>query len=138
MSCPFCDIRDQKEPAFVILDEEHCMAILDNKPKTEGHILVIPKIHCEHFSELDEQSAVAMMQMASKITKKLKLSELTTDGFNLFLTEGKAGGQQVPHAHLHVIPRVLHDGIRLSCLKKSFYQRAKKNRGFDRFWSDYE
>jgi len=127
MSCIFCDIRDQKEPAYVILNEEHCLAILDTKPKTEGHILVIPKIHCEHFSELDENTSAEMMKMALKVTGMIKASEIPTDGFNLFLTEAKAGGQVVPHVHLHVIPRLLHDGIRLSCLKKSLYKIHKEN-----------
>jgi histidine triad (HIT) family protein len=32
-------------------------------------------------------------------------------GFNVFQTNGKCSGQDVPHVHVHVIPRADGDGL---------------------------
>ncbi len=38
-------------------------------------------------------------------------SQLRPAGFNLFLANGEAVGQDVFHAHLHLIPRYENDGF---------------------------
>jgi len=35
-------------------------------------------------------------------------------GLNLFLADGEAASQLVPHVHLHVIPRFAGDGFKLN------------------------
>jgi histidine triad (HIT) family protein len=38
---------------------------------------------------------------------------LRCDGVNLFLADGEEAGQEIFHAHLHVIPRYAGDGFGL-------------------------
>lgn len=44
----------------------------------------------------------------------LRRSGLRCEGVNLFLADGEAAFQEVPHAHLHVFPRFEGDGFRLA------------------------
>lgn len=36
------------------------------------------------------------------------------EGANIFLSDGEVAGQEVPHVHLHIVPRFKGDGISLS------------------------
>lgn len=44
------------------------------------------------------------------LSKAIQLS-VNSDGINLFVADGVAAGQEVPHFHLHVIPRYKGDGF---------------------------
>ena len=45
MSCVFCAIVAGEGPAIRIYEDEDYLAILDIRPFTRGHTLVIPKRH---------------------------------------------------------------------------------------------
>jgi len=52
------------------------------------------------------------------MAQALRTTIPTCAGINLFLADGKAAGQEIEHVHLHVIPRLLEDGIRLTSKRK--------------------
>lgn len=54
-----------------------------------------------------------MTLTAQWLAAALRASDIETEGVNLFLADGEAVGQEVMHAHLHVIPRRRGDGFRL-------------------------
>ena len=41
-------------------------------------------------------------------------------GFNLLLNNGSVAGQEVPHAHLHIIPRFVDDKVLLGASQKKY------------------
>jgi diadenosine tetraphosphate (Ap4A) HIT family hydrolase len=53
-----------------------------------------------------------MMAVARDIAGAIYRSPMRAEGVNLTLADGAAAGQEVPHAHLHVIPRFRGDGFR--------------------------
>ena len=65
-------------------------------------MLVIPRQHAETLYDLDADSAAQVMRVAQRIALALR-DTLAPDGLNLWQSNGEAGGQEVPHFHLHIL-----------------------------------
>jgi len=111
MDCIFCKIVKEELPYSKVYEDEDFLAFMDIKPINKGHVLVIPKKHFELVSEMDKTNISKMIVVAEKINSAIRKSEIRCKGINFFLADGKAAGQEVPHVHLHVIPRFLGDGF---------------------------
>jgi histidine triad (HIT) family protein len=55
-----------------------------------------------------------MMIVANKINKAIRRSEIKTEAVNLLLSDGEIAGQEISHAHLHIIPRFKEDNFHFS------------------------
>jgi len=86
---------------------------MDIAPINEGHVLVAPDRHVERLSGLDASSAAHLIGVGHRIAAALVGSSVRCDGVLFFLADGEAAGQEVPHLHLHVVPRYHGDGVRL-------------------------
>ncbi len=109
--CVFCKIVRGQAPCTKIYEDENCIAFLDIKPITAGHMLIIPKVHAETLSELHDNFAGELLRTGKKMSIALKKSKLQCKGVNYLLAEGKEAGQEIFHVHLHVIPRYSNDGF---------------------------
>lgn len=83
---------------------------MDLRQAVEGHVLVIPRRHVPDIYALDEATAGHLMAVAVRVAKALA-AHGPPPGLNLWQSNGDAGGQEVPHVHLHVQPRRHNDGI---------------------------
>ena len=54
--CRFCKIIKQEEEAFIVAENEGAVAILDVRPASDGHTLLITKDHFVNISEINEKS----------------------------------------------------------------------------------
>ncbi|HPA77226.1 MAG TPA: HIT domain-containing protein, partial [Kiritimatiellia bacterium] len=104
-SCIFCEM----DSARVIAREGSCYAVYDGFPVSEGHILIIPERHIASFRELTEDEWLSVHKLAKKLSARLLEQDKTIDGFNLGINDGKAAGQTIFHAHVHLIPRRKND-----------------------------
>ena len=111
--CVFCDIVAGRGPASVVYSDESVMALLDLRPVTTGHLLVIPRAHAAYLADLDPAVGGHMFAVAQRMAAALRRSGLPCDGVNLFLADGEAAFQEVFHVHLHVLPRNPGDGFRI-------------------------
>ena len=111
--CVFCRIVAGTAPASVVDESDSVVAFMDTRPVNEGHLLVIPKAHAESLGEVPPGVAEEVMRVAQRLAAVLGPAGVPHDGFNLFLADGAAAGQEVFHAHLHVIPRRTGDGFRI-------------------------
>jgi histidine triad (HIT) family protein len=112
-ACVFCRIVAGQEKASFVAQGNDVVAFLDLHPITEGHTLVVPRKHAISIGDVDEITAVAMWSLARRVAAGLRTSGLRCEAVNLFLADGAAAGQEVFHAHLHVIPRWQGDGFGL-------------------------
>ena len=112
--CIFCAIVADEAPRSIVYEDACTLAFMDILPATPGHLLVVPKRHATHLADLPPRIGERMMATAMRCAAALRASELRTDGINLFLADGEAAGQEVFHAHLHVLPRFDGDGFGLS------------------------
>lgn len=110
VDCPFCAIVAGHARASVILDEHDVMAFLDLRQAVPGHVLVVPRRHVPDIYDLQPDEAAAVMQAAVRVAQALR-AQFDPPGLNLWQSNGEAGGQEVPHFHLHVHPRRHGDGL---------------------------
>ena len=118
MSCIFCKIIKGEMPAHKVYEDDHVVAILDIYPINTGHVLVLPKQHGELLSDLTPESAASLMQATRLVEKALRATGLHCDATNLVINNGRAAGQEIPHVHLHIIPRFRGDGVRFHVEQK--------------------
>jgi histidine triad (HIT) family protein len=85
---------------------------MDINPVNAGHLLIVPKVHATDLSDLPPETGGKMFQVAQKMTAALTNSGIRCEGVDLLLAHKSAAGQEVFHAHLHVIPRYRGDRFR--------------------------
>jgi histidine triad (HIT) family protein len=109
--CTFCRILRDELPSSRVLEEDLVVALLDIQPISPGHTLVIPRRHVCAFTDLSSKEVEQIFLAGQRIASALKASVPRCEGVSLSLADGEAAGQEVPHAHLHVIPRKAGDGF---------------------------
>ncbi|HEV7656636.1 MAG TPA: HIT family protein [Mycobacteriales bacterium] len=114
MSCVFCRIVAGLAPASVAYADPTAVVFLDIAPMTPGHLLVVPRTHVESLAELDPDVGAHLWRVGQRMAASLRRSPLRCDGVNFFVADGAAAFQEVPHLHLHVIPRWKGDGVKLN------------------------
>lgn len=85
-------------PSFKVYEDDYTFAFLDIFPQTPGHTLIVPKIECDHFSEVPEPYYSAIFATAKKLAPILQ--RVT----NCARISAKFEGFEVPHCHFHLIP----------------------------------
>ncbi len=106
MDCIFCKIVNGEIPAKIIDETEKSLAFLDAFPLTKGHSLVITKTHYEKMQQIPPEENAELFETVRRVLSKVdKLSNATL----IALHNGKDSGQEVPHVHIHLIPRSKED-----------------------------
>ena len=103
--CIFCKIALGTASAVKITETDHALAFMDLFPASEGHALVIPKIHYENVFESTPETLPAVHLLVRRVARAIKAS-LAPDGLMMFQLNGAAAGQTVFHYHVHLIPRM--------------------------------
>ena len=80
----------------------------DGFPVSPGHALLIPVRHVVTWFDATPEERFALTDAISGARETI-LERHTPDGFNIGVNIGEAGGQTVPHLHVHVIPRYSGD-----------------------------
>ncbi len=108
MDTIFSKIIKREIPANIIYEDDLVIAFLDITPVNHGHTLVIPKKPFINIFDGDPETLGHMMKVGQKIGIALKTTGLA-EGVNFQMNNGKEAGQEVWHAHLHIIPRLEND-----------------------------
>lgn len=103
MECPFCNFTGDAL-AKVILENKYCVFMQYYNGIPEGSGLIIPKEHRETVFNLTPDEWKATYSLLHE-AKRFIDEQLHPDGYNIGWNIGKIGGQEVFHAHLHIIPR---------------------------------
>jgi histidine triad (HIT) family protein len=120
MSCVFCAIVTGEAPAIRIYEDDDYLAILDIRPFTRGHTLVMPKKHTVDLTDTPPETLADMLAIGQRIAQAARATELA-DATNVGINDGPAAFQSVPHIHLHVLPR--RNGDKLSVAKGMLLRR---------------
>jgi histidine triad (HIT) family protein len=87
----------------IVYEDKSAIAFLDVQPASHGHTLVVSKEHYETLFDLPEDLLMHCMAVAKRIAPGLRRA-VGAQAINVFSANGKEGGQDVPHFHLHLIP----------------------------------
>jgi len=106
MDCIFCKIANKEIPSRIITETENSIAFLDAFPVSRGHTLVIPKNHYEKIQDMTDIDNNDLFYTVHKVVSKV---DKLTGSTLLAVHNGKDSGQEIPHVHVHLIPRKSHD-----------------------------
>jgi histidine triad (HIT) family protein len=111
--CIFCKILAGTIPSRKYYEDEAVIAFLDINPASPGHSLVVPKQHFKLiFDGTDEQIQKTFIGVKN-VAERVK-NRLACDGFNILVNQGRDAGQVIEHFHIHVIPRLKGDNLRVN------------------------
>jgi histidine triad (HIT) family protein len=102
--CVFCK---KIKSGDYMASNERCVAFTPLNPVTEGHLLVIPKVHTADFTE-NQQVSAETMAYASELAALFYGEDV-----NLITSKGKLATQSINHLHIHIVPRRKDDGLML-------------------------
>lgn len=103
VDCTFCRITDGTDHAEIVYRWSDAIAFTPLNPVTEGHVLVIPKVHVRDAIECPPVTAFAMAR-AAELAAGMVAS-------NILTSVGRAATQSIFHLHIHVIPRAAGDQL---------------------------
>jgi histidine triad (HIT) family protein len=103
--CLFCNISKKKIPSVVVYEDPDFFGFMDIKPVNKGHVLLIPKAHSARMHETDDATIARIFVVAKNLINTIRLN-MPCDYVQL-----NVEGNEVPHFHIHLIPRHLKDGL---------------------------
>jgi histidine triad (HIT) family protein len=121
-NCIFCKIVGNKIPARMIMENKSAIAILDAFPLAAGHTLVIPKSHYSKVQDMSEQDAIAVFEVTWKLASAVEAGS-QANASTIAIHNGREAGQEIPHMHVHIVPRKKDDGA--GAIHSMFKNRPK-------------
>ena len=106
MDCIFCKISNKEITSKIITETKNSVAFLDAFPVSFGHTLVIPK---NHYEKVQDMSSVDCIDLFNTVHNVITKVDKITGSTLLAIHNGKDSGQEIPHVHVHLIPRQLSD-----------------------------
>ncbi|WP_435063564.1 HIT family protein [Halobaculum sp. EA56] len=107
--CIFCSIVAGDIPGRIVAETDDALAFLDANPMAPGHTLVIPKAHRERLADLSTEESRAVFDLVHDLAPRIA-EAVDADAHTIGVNDGPEAGQEVPHAHVHVMPRFEGDG----------------------------
>lgn len=103
--CYFCEIIEGKAEQWNVIEQDSLTVTMLNGRQFEvGQCLVLPVRHAPTLLDLTPDEESAVMAAARRLTHVM-VREFAPDGVLLYQNNGVGSGQEVPHFHLHVVPR---------------------------------
>ncbi|MDJ0758427.1 MAG: HIT domain-containing protein [Woeseiaceae bacterium] len=103
--CFFCEIVTGNTHQWQIIEGDVLtMTLLNGRQFEVGQCVVIPRRHAPSLLDLEEAEEAAVMAAAKRLSRAL-VRAYSPGGVLLYQNNGVGSGQEVPHFHLHVVPR---------------------------------
>ncbi|MEZ7989688.1 MAG: HIT family protein [Nitrosopumilus sp.] len=102
MDCIFCKIISREIPAKILNETSHSICFLDAFPLTKGHVLVIPK---NHHKKIQDMSSSENSDLFSLVHVMMSKVDSITGSTLIAIHNGETAGQEIPHVHVHLVPR---------------------------------
>ena len=106
MDCIFCKIIAKEIPCKILAETSMSIAFLDAFPLAKGHVLVIPKNHHQKIQDMSDEENADLFSLVQKMISKV---DSLTGATLVAVHNGKEAGQEVPHVHVHLVPRSSDD-----------------------------
>ena len=120
MDCIFCRIVSKEIPTKILIETESCIGFLDAFPLAKGHAIVIPKKHYEKLQDLPTDTNTGVFSAVHSLISKV---DSLTGATLVAVHNGKDSGQEIPHVHVHLIPRTKDDSA--GAVHSMFSQKPK-------------
>lgn len=111
MKCDYCEIV--QEQRNIVYEDAQVVAAIKDTALVPGQITIFPKEHITIMELVPD----FILQKCSVLANKVGMAvfeALGCQGTNVFIENGLAGGQKVPHFAIEIVPRTENDGIPLA------------------------
>ena len=98
MTSVFSLIIEGQIPGNFVWKDDVAVAILTIQPIRQGHVLVIPRMEVDQWTDLPEDVMAHLTHVSQKISHALKLA------FPCKRIGMMIAGLEVPHTHIHLVP----------------------------------
>ena len=98
----FLKIIEKKIPAKIVHEDDLCLAFFYINPQAPVHVILIPKKVIRTHADVtgaDKELLGHLHIVARQLAEHLNLA----DGYRLVINCKEAGGQTVPHLHMHLL-----------------------------------
>jgi histidine triad (HIT) family protein len=103
--CLFCErVGGRRDDWAVVQDDELTVCFVSPIQFEAGQVLVIPRRHAPTLLDLTAEEAKALMCTTQRAAKAM-VAAFDPDGITVYQNNGVASRQEVPHVHVHVVPR---------------------------------
>lgn len=102
--CLICSILEGRIPAHKVYEDDYCLAFLDIRPAALGHTMLVPKAHVPRVEDLTPEQAQALFSALHRLLAPIR-DVVGADATTIGVNNGPGSGQEVPHVHIHIIPR---------------------------------
>ena len=106
MDCIFCKIIAGDISAKILKETPNSISFLDAFPLAKGHVLVIPKNHHQKIQDMSDDENTDLFSLVHLMVSKV---DSMTGATLVAIHNGKEAGQEVPHVHVHLVPRSIDD-----------------------------
>ena len=97
--CPFCyNLEPQRA------SNHHAFSILDSRPVSPGHSLVISRDHAPTVFDLPPVEYAACFELVREL-RELLVEKWKTKSLSVVMNCGAEANQTIQHAHIHFVPR---------------------------------
>ena len=104
-------IVEGRLPSHPVARGQGWYAFLDVFPRRPGHTLVVPERGVPRLADLGPEERRLLMDGVVEAQRRLSVV-FDTEDFLVLIHDGAGAGQEVPHVHVHVLPRTSGDGGR--------------------------
>jgi histidine triad (HIT) family protein len=106
MDCIFCKIISGEIKSKFLKETEYSVSFLDAFPLASGHVLVIPKNHHQKIQDMSIQENTDLFSLVHDMVSNV---DKITGSTLVAIHNGKDAGQEIPHVHVHLVPRSEND-----------------------------
>jgi histidine triad (HIT) family protein len=82
--CVFCAIVEEKIPFYKIAENSQSIAVLDIRPASPGHTIVMPKQHIESKEKIPKETNDLVKEVSERLKSELKTEKLKIENSNFF------------------------------------------------------
>jgi histidine triad (HIT) family protein len=105
----FSRILTGEIPAQRIFEEDRWLAILDRYPVAPGHLLLISRHETANVADLPAAELATLGPAIARGVALLKRA-LGCPAVSVLIRDGREAGQEIPHVHVHLVPRIAGGG----------------------------
>jgi len=106
VDCIFCKIVSGEIKSKFLKETKHSVSFLDAFPLATGHVLIIPK---NHHQKIQDMSIEENTDLFSLVHQMISNVDEITGSTLVAIHNGKDAGQEIPHVHIHLVPRSKDD-----------------------------
>ena len=106
MDCIFCKIISGEIKSKFLKETTHSVSFLDAFPLATGHVLIIPKNHHQKIQDLSIEENTDLFSLVHQMVSNV---DKITGSTLIAIHNGKDAGQEIPHVHIHLVPRSKDD-----------------------------